>query len=148
MQSCLEDLPRAQNFTPQVPGHKRSSRYAKKNPRAEAPFKFRKATLWRSGVPNTIRKARARKSLIAQELYQRGGMTAMEMICAITCITSMMCFSMGLAYESLFEETVHMHRHRVGARGNATTFLLPWGSILTELQDSCALEHSQKYRVS
>ena len=27
-----------------------------------------------------------------------------------------------------------MQRHRVGARGNATTFLLSWESILAELQ--------------
>ena len=40
---------------------------------------------------------------------------------------------MELKYGNLFEETAHMHRHRVGARGNATTFLLPWESILSEL---------------
>ena len=28
---------------------------------------------------------------------------------------------------------MHMNRHRVGGRGNATTFPMPWQAILTEL---------------
>jgi hypothetical protein len=57
----------------------------------------------------------------------------MEMICASPCLTSMICFSMEVKYGNMFDTTLHMHRHRVGARGNATTFLLPWESILAEL---------------
>jgi hypothetical protein len=69
-----------------------------------------------------------------EELYQDGGLTIMEMICASPCITSMICFSMEVKYGNLFDSTLHMQRHRVGARGNATTFLLPWESLLSELQ--------------
>ena len=58
----------------------------------------------------------------------------MEMISASTCIPSMICFSMEVKYGNLFQSTLHMQRHRVGARGNATTFLLPWESLLEELQ--------------
>ena len=69
-----------------------------------------------------------------RELYEDGGLTVMEMICASTCITAMICFSMEVKYGHMLDSTVHMHRHRVGARGNATTFLLPWESVLTEMQ--------------
>ena len=68
------------------------------------------------------------------ELYEAGGLTVMEMICASPCITSMICFSMEVKYGNLFNSKLHMQRHRVGARGNATTFLLPWESLLQELQ--------------
>ena len=33
----------------------------------------------------------------------------------------------------MFNTNVHMNRHRVGGRGNATTFAMPWQAILTEL---------------
>ena len=69
-----------------------------------------------------------------EELYLDGGMTVMEMICASPCITSMICFSMEVKYGNIFDSVGHMSRHRIGARGNATTFLLPWESILKELQ--------------
>ena len=69
-----------------------------------------------------------------QELYEDGGLTIMEMICASPCITAMICFSMEVKYGNMFDSTLHMQRHRVGARGNATTFLLPWESLLVELQ--------------
>ena len=41
---------------------------------------------------------------------------------------------MEVKYGNLFDTRVHMHRHRVGARGNATSFPLPWQSLLEELQ--------------
>ena len=69
-----------------------------------------------------------------EELYEDGGLTIMEMICASPCLTSMICFSMEVKYGNMFDSTLHMQRHRVGARGNATTFLLPWESLLVELQ--------------
>ena len=61
-------------------------------------------------------------------------MTVMEMICCSVCITSMICFSLEVKYGNLFSTHVHMHRHRVGARGNATTFPMPWQQLLAELQ--------------
>ena len=69
-----------------------------------------------------------------EELYADGGLTVMEMICASPCITAMICFSMEVKYGHMLDSTVHMHRHRVGARGNATTFLLPWETVLSEMQ--------------
>ena len=69
-----------------------------------------------------------------EELYLDGGLTVMEMICASPCITAMICFSMEVKYGHMLDSTTHMHRHRVGARGNATTFLLPWETVLSEMQ--------------
>ena len=69
-----------------------------------------------------------------EEIYEDGGLTIMEMICASPCLTSMICFSMEVKYGNMFDSTLHMQRHRVGARGNATTFLLPWENVLLELQ--------------
>ena len=68
-----------------------------------------------------------------QELYANGGLV-MEMICASPCITSMIWFSMEVKYGHMLDSKLQMHRHRVGARGNATTFLSPRESILSELQ--------------
>ena len=68
-----------------------------------------------------------------RELYTEA-MTVMEMICSSVCITSMICFSMEVKYGNLFSTNVHMQRHRVGARGNATTFPMPWQQLLAELQ--------------
>ena len=45
----------------------------------------------------------------------------------------MICFSLEVKYGNMFNTNVHMNRHRVGGRGNATTFPMPWQSILTEL---------------
>ena len=61
-------------------------------------------------------------------------MTVMEMICSSVCITSMICFSMEVKYGHLLDTAVHKQDSRVHARGNATTFLMPWQSILSELQ--------------
>ena len=43
-------------------------------------------------------------------------------------------FSMEVKHGHMLDSTMHIQRHRVGARGNATTFLLPWEGILSELQ--------------
>ena len=70
-----------------------------------------------------------------------------EMICASVCITSMICFTLEAKYrsqdpahdgENPFDSRVHMSRHRMGARGNATTFPLPWQELLAELQTADA----------
>jgi hypothetical protein len=68
-------------------------------------------------------------------------MTVMEMICSSVCITSMICFSMEVKSAHLLDTAVHKQDSRVRARGNATTFLMPWQSILSELQK---LETGQK----
>ena len=69
-----------------------------------------------------------------RELYTMN-VTVMEMICASVCLTSMICFTLEakLRKESPFDSEVHMSRHRMGARGNATSFPLPWQDILAEL---------------
>ena len=61
-------------------------------------------------------------------------MTVLEMICSSVCITSMICFSMEIKYGHLLDTSVHMQDTRVAARGNATSFLMPWQSILAELR--------------
>ena len=60
-------------------------------------------------------------------------MTVMEMICCSVCITSMICFTLEAKYGNLFDCTALMQRHRVGARGTATSFPLPWQQLLAEL---------------
>ena len=67
-------------------------------------------------------------------------MTVVEMICSKVCLTSMICFSLEAKFrnectgQNLFDSQVHMVRHRIGARGNATSFPMPWQDILTELE--------------
>ncbi len=41
-----------------------------------------------------------------------------------------------MAGENPFDSKVHMVRHRMGARGNATSFPLPWQQLLSELQQN------------
>ena len=43
-------------------------------------------------------------------------------------------FSMEVKYGNLFDATVHRQDMRVAARGNATSFLMPWQSLLAELR--------------
>ena len=71
-------------------------------------------------------------------------MTVMEMICSSVCITSMICFSMEVKYGHLLDTTVHKQDNRVAARGNATTFQMPWQSILSELKRTEARQDSNK----
>ena len=70
-----------------------------------------------------------------RELYTKR-VTVMEMICASTCITSMVCFSFEAKHrnERALDTEVHMSRHRMGARGNAATFPLPWEELLLQMQ--------------
>ena len=56
-----------------------------------------------------------------EELYRKEGLAIMEMICASPCLTSMICLSMEVKNGNQFDSKLHMQRHRVGARGNATT---------------------------
>ena len=46
----------------------------------------------------------------------------------------MICFSMEVKYGHVLDTSVHMQDTRVAARGNATSFLMPWQSILAELR--------------
>ena len=57
------------------------------------------------------------------------------MVCASVCITSMICCTLELKHrkENPFDSEVHIARHRMGARGNATSFPLPWSDLLSEL---------------
>ena len=70
-----------------------------------------------------------------RELYTME-VTVMEMLCASVCLTSMICFTLELKYrrENPFDSQVHMARHRMGARGNVTSFPMPWEGLLLELQ--------------
>ena len=64
--------------------------------------------------------------------------TAMELICASVCLTTMISFTLEKKHrgkERLFDQPVHMQRHTIGTRGNATSFPMPWEEILRMLQD-------------
>ena len=76
--------------------------------------------------------------------------TVMEMICASPCITTLLCFSMEARYHNdhLFDEKAHMARHRIGARGNALTFPLPWEQLIDTLQRSVAEEELEQHEES
>ena len=76
-----------------------------------------------------------------RELYTEK-VTVMELLCASVCLNSMICFTMEVKYGRmevkhgrLFDMQVHMQRHRLGARGNATTFPLPWQLMMKYLQE-------------
>ena len=63
--------------------------------------------------------------------------TVMEMICASPCVTTLVCMSMEARHRSegtTLDEQAHCARHRLGARGNALTFPLPWEDLLQQLQ--------------
>ena len=71
-----------------------------------------------------------------RELYELD-VTFMEMICASPCLTTMACFSLEKKYrnERVMDELLQNNARRIAARGNATTFPLPWEQILAQLQD-------------
>ena len=70
-----------------------------------------------------------------RELYEFK-VTMLELVCASPCLTSLICFSLEKKYRKrrTLDERVHMQRHRQGARGNATTFLLDWESLLAQFR--------------
>ena len=70
-----------------------------------------------------------------RELYEHK-VTMLELVCASPCMTSLICFSLEKKYRNrhALDERAHMQRHRQGARGNATTFLLDWEGLLEEFQ--------------
>ena len=76
------------------------------------------------------------------ELYTLD-VTVLEMICVGVCITSMVCFTLEMKYRTQqanegsvhpYDWSVHMARHRIGSRGNVTSFPLPWEALLQMLQ--------------
>ena len=81
--------------------------------------------------------------LCPRELYTQE-VTVLEMICASTCITSMICFTLEARFrgERPMDSKVHMPQHRMGARGNATTFPLPWQELLNQLEGCPDLPHT------
>ena len=66
-----------------------------------------------------------------KEIYEHQ-VTFMELVCASPCITTMVCFSLEKKYRQhrMFDQEAFMNEFRVAARGNATTFPLPWENLL------------------
>jgi hypothetical protein len=94
--------------------------------------KFGHATLPPAALANDMMTYYAPKIL-----YEKRA-TVMEMICASVCLTSMICFSLEKKYRGkrAFDMNVHMNNHRMGARGNVTSFPLPWQDLLQQLRDA------------
>lgn len=63
--------------------------------------------------------------------------SVMEMICASVCITSMISFTLGKKYRGSrsLDQTHNTNKHRMAARGNATSFPLSWEDLFKQLQD-------------
>ena len=60
----------------------------------------------------------------------------LELVCASPCMTALTCFSIEWRYlqdRSLAQDAL-MNRHRLCAKGNATTFPLPWEDLLAEFE--------------
>ncbi|CAJ1429954.1 unnamed protein product, partial [Effrenium voratum] len=72
-----------------------------------------------------------------REIYEHEA-TFMELLCASPCLTSMVCFSLEkkLRSQRALDEDAFMNRHRLAARGNATTFPLPWEQLLQYLHQA------------
>ena len=70
-----------------------------------------------------------------KQIYEQD-VTFMELVCASPCFTSMTCFSLEkkrLADRAL-DQDAFMPRNRLVARGNATTFPLPWEDLEQKLK--------------
>ena len=71
-------------------------------------------------------------------IYERQ-VTWMELVCSSVCLTTMISFTLEKKYRGseprLFDAEVHMQRHTIGTRGNATSFPMPWEEILRMLQE-------------
>ena len=79
-------------------------------------------------LANDMQNFYAPKTLYLREV------TVFEMVCASPCITAMICYSLEHKQGALFDSQVHMSEHRIGARGDVTTFPLPWEAILQEMR--------------
>ena len=71
--------------------------------------------------------------------------TVMEMLCASVCITSMICFTLEKKHRGhrSMDECVQQNSHRMAARGNATSFPLPWQDLMQQLHDGESLEKTR-----
>ena len=69
-----------------------------------------------------------------EELFS-SKVTVLEMICASVCITSMVCFTLEKRYrkERAFDMEAGGNDVRMAARGNATSFPMPWTDLLAQL---------------
>ena len=77
-----------------------------------------------------------------KQIYEQD-VTFMELICASPCFTSMTCFSLEkkrLADRAL-DQDAFMPRNRLVARGNATTFPLPWEDLAAKLHAAASMAH-------
>ena len=74
----------------------------------------------------------------APPILHDNNVTVMEMICASVCITSMISFTLEKKYRGgrAMDQGFNANKHRMAARGNATTFLLPW----EKYWNSCKME--------
>jgi hypothetical protein len=56
----------------------------------------------------------------------------------------MICFTLEKKYrgQRAYDQQVHMQRHRMGARGNATSFPLPWQDLFQQLEGTPDLPHT------
>ena len=104
-------------------------------------LKDEKPKLPAAALPNDMMRFYAPRELYTESV------TIIELLCASVCMTSMICFTLEAKYRNedprrgqgnLFDTKVHMLRHRVGARGNATSFPLPWHQLLATLQHADA----------
>ena len=67
------------------------------------------------------------------EIYTQAA-TVCELIAASPCLTGMFCFSLEYhRASSVYDATAYMPRHRLGARGNVTSYPLPWLDLLAQL---------------
>ena len=73
----------------------------------------------------------------APSILYRENVSVMGMICASVCITSMISFTLEKKYRGSrsMDQKHNANKHRMGARGNATSFPLPWEDLLKQLQD-------------
>jgi len=64
--------------------------------------------------------------------------TFMELVCASPCFTAMACFSLEKKFlgDRAMDQDAYMPRHRLVARGNATTFPLAWEELLQSMEDA------------
>ena len=71
----------------------------------------------------------------APEVLFQQRVTVVEMICASVCITSMISFTLEKRYRSerAMDSEYGANTRRMAARGNATSFPLPWQDLLAQL---------------
>ena len=73
----------------------------------------------------------------APSISYKENVTVTEIFCASVCITSMISFTLDKKYRGsrVMDQTHNANTHRMAARGNATSFPLPWEDLLKQLQD-------------